>query len=103
MINKMIQDITEDFYQHMLKSVPSLDSFERASLKLKFSQALEEQKHKLLQSIVEEIEVEKKEVVEPTEEDGVYRGLQVMRKKQDEAINNTLDSLKAKLTINIKE
>lgn len=55
-IEQTIKAQREKFYQHMLKSTPILNSFERASLKLKYSQSIKQ----ILEVLGEEEENEKK-------------------------------------------
>ena len=50
---ELIQKNNESFYQHMLKSVPRLDKFERASLKLKFIELNKD----LIDAVIEDEEV----------------------------------------------
>lgn len=49
-------EIVEEFYQHMLKSTPVLDTFERASLKLKFKELSERYTNSRIQEFVMEVE-----------------------------------------------
>lgn len=53
--DKIEKDV-EEFYQHMLKSTPVLDKFERASLKLKVKEILTQYHQDLMSEVVEKLE-----------------------------------------------
>jgi CYTH domain-containing protein len=94
-INKIIEEGEKQIEEVLIdwegKSNPIMGAVRVSARKEKLVNILSSQQHKLLQSIVEEIEKTKL----PVKVNGL-----IMPVKQ---YNNALDDIKAKLTINIKE